>query len=157
MVKTPKCCVKHKSHITKIIFLCAVVRPCLNTSLNYWWDRKLGIWHIGDWEPAKKKSKNQRKGMLVWKNKIMIKEVYKDLLITKLTPAIVKKWPTSDRNLRKLFIQHDGAKNHIHKDYKLFNDALEENRVNMNLLTHLTLIYWTWAFSEPYRVSMMQR
>ena len=56
--KNPKRCVKRKSHITKVMFLCAVVRPCFNPSVNSWWDGKLGIWPIGDWEPAKRASKN---------------------------------------------------------------------------------------------------
>ena len=51
--KNPKHCVKHKSHITKVMFLCAVARPQFNPSTNSWWDSKLGIWPIGDWEPAK--------------------------------------------------------------------------------------------------------
>ena len=51
--KNPKCCGKHKSHITKVMFLCAVVRPQYNPSANSWWDGKLGIWPIGDWESAK--------------------------------------------------------------------------------------------------------
>ena len=135
MLKKTKCCVKHKSHITNVMFLCAVVRPQFNTSLIAWWDGKLGIWPIGDWEPVRSKSKNQPKGMPVWKNKIMMKEVYRDLLITKLIPAIMEKWPISDRDSRKIFIQQDGAKNHIHEDDKLFNDALEENGVNAELYT----------------------
>ena len=40
-----------------------------------------------------------------------------------------------DRNSRKIFIQQDGAKNHIREDNKLFNDALDENRVNAELYT----------------------
>ena len=60
--KNPKHCIKHKSHITKVIFLCTVVRPCFNPSPNSWWDRKLEIWPIGDWEPVKWKSKNRPKG-----------------------------------------------------------------------------------------------
>ena len=135
MVKNPKRCVKHKSHITKVMILCAVARPQFNTSLNAWWDGKLGIWPIGDWEPAQRKSKNRPKGMPVWKNKIVMKEVYRDLLITKLIPAIMERWPTSDRNVRNIFIQQDGAKNHIRDDDKLFNDALEENGVNAELCT----------------------
>ena len=120
------------------MFLCAVARPHFKTSLNSWWDGKLGIWPIGDWEPTKRKSKNQPKGMLVWKNKIVMEEVYRDLLIRKLIPAILEKWPTRDRILRKIFIQQDGAKNHIHEDDKLFNDALEENRVDTELYTQAT-------------------
>ena len=117
------------------MFLCAVARPQFNPSLNAWWDGKLGIWPIGDWEPAQRKSKNQPKETPVWKNKIVMKEVYRDLLIMKLIPAIVEKWPISDRNSRKIFIQQDGVKNHIHEDDKLFNDAFEENGVDAELYT----------------------
>ena len=117
------------------MFLCAVARPRFNTSLTAWWDRKLGIWPIGDWEPVQRKLKNRPKETLVWKNKIVTKEVYRDLLIMKLIPAIMEKWPISDRNMRKIFIQQDGVKNHIHEDDKLFNDALEENGVNAELYT----------------------
>ena len=90
--ENPKHCVKHKSHIMKVIFLCAVARPHFNTSLSSWWDRKLGIWPIGEWEPAKRKTKNRPKGMLAWKNKIVMKEFYRDLLIRKLNPAILENW-----------------------------------------------------------------
>ena len=71
----------------------------------------------------------------MWKNKIVMKDVYRDLLITKLIPAIVEKWPITDRNSRKIFIQQDGAKNHIREDDKLFNNALAENGVNAELYT----------------------
>ena len=56
--KNPKQCVKSKLHITKVIILCAIVHPCFNPSAYSWWDGKLGIWPIGDWEPAKRASKN---------------------------------------------------------------------------------------------------
>ena len=64
--KNPKRCVKCKSHITKVMFLCAIAHPHFNPSANSWWDGKLGIWPIGDWEPAKRASKNQPRGILVW-------------------------------------------------------------------------------------------
>ena len=56
--KNSKRCVKSKSHITKVMFLCAIAHPRFNLSANAWWDGKLGIWPIGDWEPAKRASKN---------------------------------------------------------------------------------------------------
>ena len=90
--------------------LCAIARPHFNPSANSWWDGKLGIWPIGDWEPAKRASKNQPRGTLVWKNKPVIKEVYHKLLISKLLLAIVEKWPWTDRLSRKIWIQQDGAK-----------------------------------------------
>ena len=74
--KEPTCCVKHKSHITKAMFLCAVVRPCFNPCANCWWDGKLGIWPIGEWEPVRQRSKNRLKGTLLWKNKMVTQEVY---------------------------------------------------------------------------------
>ena len=131
--KNPKRCIKHKSHITKVLFLCAVARPCFNMSVNSWWDGKLGIWPIGDWEPAKRGSKNRPKGMLVWKNKMVTKDVYRDLLINKLIPAILDKWSRRDRMSRTIYIQQDGAKNHIHEDDEEFNNALTEQEINTKL------------------------
>ena len=112
------------------MFLCTVARPQFNLSANSWWDGKLGIWLIGDWEPAKCKLKNRPKGTLVWKNKMVTKEVYWDLLISKLKPTILEKWLSGDRMSRKLFIQQDGAENHICEDDKEFNDALMEQNIN---------------------------
>ena len=133
--KSPKHCVKHKSHITKVLFLCTVARLHYNPSVNSWWDRKLGIWPIGDWEPAKQKSKNRPMGTLVWKNKMVTKKVYRVLLISKLIPAIMEKCPSRDRMSRTIFIQQDSAKNHIHEDDKEFNNALMEQEIDTKLYT----------------------
>ena len=76
--KNPKHCVKHKSHITKVMLMCAVARPHYSPCAKCWWDGKLGIWPIGKWEPAKEMSKNRPKGTLVWKNKMVTKEVYQE-------------------------------------------------------------------------------
>ena len=131
--QNPKHCVKQKSHITKVMFLCTVARPCFNMSANSWWDGKFGIWPIGDWEPAKWGSKNRPKGTLVWKNKMVTKDVYRDLLINKLIPAILEKWPRRDRMSRTIYIQQDGARNHICEDDEEFNNALTEQEINAKL------------------------
>ena len=115
------------------MFLCAVARPHFNPSANSWWDGKLGIWPIGDWEPVKQKSKNRPKGTLIWKNKMVTKEVYRDLLISKLIPAILEKWLRRDRMSRTIYIQQDGAKNHICEDDKEFNNALMEQDIDAKL------------------------
>ena len=133
--KNLKHCVKHKSHITKVMFLCAVVRPRFNTSANSWWDGKLGIWPIGHWELAQWGSKNRPKGTLVWKNKTVTKVIYRDLLINKLIPAILDKWPRRDRMSRTIYIQQDGAKNHICEDDEEFNNALTEQEIDAKLYT----------------------
>ena len=133
--KNPKHCAKHKSHITKVMFLCTVARLHFNPSANSWWDEKLGIWPIGDWEPAKQGSKNRPKGMLVWKNKTVTKDVYRELLINQLIPAILEKWLRRDRTSRTIYIQQDGVKNHIHEDDEEFNSTLMEQDIDAKLYT----------------------
>ena len=133
--KNPKHCIKHKSLITKVMFLCAIACPRFNLSANSWWDGKLGIWPISDWEPAKHKSKNRPKGTLVWKNKEVNKEVCRELLISKLLPAIMEKWPWTNRLSRKIFIEQEGAKRRICEDDNEFNNALEEQDINAELDT----------------------
>ena len=117
------------------MFLCAVVRLHFNTSANSWWDGKLGIWPIGDWEPAKQGSKNRPKGTLVWNNKMVTKDVYRDLLINKLIPAILDKWPRRDRMSRTIYIQQDGAKNQICEDDEELNNTLTEQEIDTKLYT----------------------
>ena len=56
--KNSKRCMKSKSYITKVMFLFAIADPRYNPSVKSWWDGKLGILPIGDWEPAKRASKN---------------------------------------------------------------------------------------------------
>ena len=133
--KNLKRCIKSKLHITKVMFLCAVARPHFNPSANSWWDGKLGIWPIGGWEPAKRASKNRPRGTLVWKNKPVTKEVYRELLISKLLPAIVEKWPWTDRLSRKIWIQQDGAKSHINTDNEDFREAIQDQELNVGLYT----------------------
>ena len=133
--KNRKQCVKSKLHITKVMFLCAVVHPRFNPCANSWWDGKLGIWPIGDWELAKRASKHRPRGTLVWKNKPVTKEVYRELLISKLFSAIVEKWPQTDRLSRKIWIQQDGAKSHINTDDNEFEQALQDLELEAGLYT----------------------
>ena len=141
------------------MFLCTVASLCFNPSANSWWDRKLGIWLIGDWEPAKWKSKNRPKGTLVWKNKTVTKEVYRELLISKLIPAILEDWPSRDRISRTIFIQQDGAKIHIHEDDKEFNNALMKQDIDAKLYMQTPnspdVNLLDLGFLEPFRASMM--
>ena len=64
---------------------------------------------------------------------MVTKEVYQDLLISKLLSTIMEKWPRRDRLSRKIFIQQDGVKNHISEDDKVFKDALMEKGINTKL------------------------
>ena len=80
---------------------------------------------------------------------MVTKEVYRDLLISKLIHAI----------LEKIFIQQDGAKNHICEDDKEFNDALMEQDIDavlyMQTLNSPDINLLDLGFLELTRVSMM--
>ena len=67
---------------------------------------------------------------------MVTKEVYQDLLISKLLPAIMEKWPRRDRLSRKISIQHDREKTHISEDDKVFKDVLMEKGINAKLYMH---------------------
>ena len=84
---------------------------------------------------AKWKLKNRPKGTLVWKNKTVTKDVYRELLLSKLILAILENWPSRDRMSRTIFIQQDGAKKHIHEDDEEFNNTLMEQNINAKLYT----------------------
>jgi len=61
----PERVVKHKSHITKVMFLCAQARPRKLTN-NTWWDGKIGIWPIGCYRRAERGSVNRPRGTLLF-------------------------------------------------------------------------------------------
>ena len=69
----------------------------------------------------------------MWKNKTVTEDVYEDLIISKLLPAVMVKWPRRDKLSRKIYIQQDGAKNHISEDDKVFKEALVEKGINGKL------------------------
>ena len=67
--------VQHKLFLKKIMFLCVVARPRYDMNKNTWFDGKIGIWPIGKWEPVKQSSKKHAKGMPVWKNQCIMRDV----------------------------------------------------------------------------------
>ena len=126
--------VQHKSFLTKIMFLCAVARPRYDTRKNAWFDRKSGIWPIRKWEPAKRSSMKRAKGMPVWKNQCITRDVYHEYLIQKFLPAVKEKWPTCNGRIR---LQQDGAKSHILEDDVEFKEAVDEIGLNLTVFTQL--------------------
>ena len=88
---------------------------------------------------------------------MVTKEVYQDLLISKLLPAIMAKWKRRAMLSRKIFIQQDGVKNHISEDDKVFKDALMEKGINSELYMQAAnspdVNLLDLGFSEQSRVS----
>jgi transposase len=103
-----------KRFITKVMFICAVARPRFDRYKNQWFDGKIGIWPIVKKEMAKRSSKNRPKGTLVTVPVNVDKTVYRDLMVSKIIPAVQEKWPGSPaERCREIWIQHDNAKPHI--------------------------------------------
>ena len=66
-------------------------------------------------------------------SKTVTKEVYRELLISKMILAILENWPRRDRMSRTIFIQQDSVKSHICEDDKEFNNALMEQDIDAKL------------------------
>ena len=47
---------------------------------------------------------------------------------------------------RTIFIQQDGAKNHIHEDDEEFNNTLMEQDIDAKLYMQTLLTCWIWVF-----------
>lgn len=55
---------KNKGHIEKIMFLAAMARPRYNSAGECTFDGKIGVWPYVEWVPAKKESKNRKRGTM---------------------------------------------------------------------------------------------
>ena len=123
---------KIKSFIPKVLFLAAVARPWWDTGRNQWFDGKLGIWPFTSQEPAERNSKNRAKGTIIMKSIIMTKEVYRDVLINKLFPAIVAKWSWTSTGV-VVDIQQGNAKPRIDSNDEAWLAAVTASGINIQL------------------------
>jgi hypothetical protein len=105
---------RHKSHITKVMFLCAQARPRWDYAKNQMWDGKLGIWPVGHWQPYVRGEK-ARQGLSRWVDENITRDKYTELLVDKLLPSIESNWPKSEWKQAEfeVIIQQDGADAHI--------------------------------------------
>jgi hypothetical protein len=109
------------------MFLCAQARPRMDTSTNTMWDGKLGIWLIGSFVLAQRSSVNRPAGTEEFKNKMINREKYKELLMDNVIQSIIDKWPINeftDPNF-KIMIQQDNAGGHCTADDEDLLDYVE--------------------------------
>ncbi|XP_074317890.1 uncharacterized protein LOC141653923 [Silene latifolia] len=123
---------KSKSFITKVMFMSAVSRPIYDGNGTLLFDGKIGIFPFTFMDPAKRNSKNRPAGTLETKSIASItKQVVKDMLMSKILPAIKSKWP---RNMSKnINIQQDNAKPHIRCTDQDFVTAATSDGFNITL------------------------
>ena len=124
----PERYVKHKSHIAKVMFLCAQARPRYVHATGQYWDEKIGIWPIGKTVLAQRTSVNRPAGTPEWQNVNVDLDVYREMLLSHVVPAIIEKWPTTDWNndSYSITIQQDGAPTHIAVNDDEWLETLEE-------------------------------
>ena len=123
----------HKSHIDKIMFLCAVARPRYNPYTKQIWDGKIGIWPIATLTPAARNSANRPAGTLEWKSYNLSRTFYRDMLINKVIPAIHENWPMIGGLDETIWLQQDNAPVHIKNDDAMFREACDAAGLHLQL------------------------
>jgi hypothetical protein len=102
---------KSKRFITKVMFLAAVARPRYDSHRKCMFDGKLGIWPFVQHEPARRNSKNRPKGTMITVPQTVTSEVYRDMIVNNVVPAIKSKFPVGDQN-KIVYLQQDNASPH---------------------------------------------
>lgn len=114
--KVPASRCKHKSHILKVMFLCATARPQFDNNRVCKFDGKLGIWPFVHKVQAQRSSVNRPKGTWETKTLNITKEVYRDFIIGKVLPAIYEKFPRNRSRQQVVSIQQDNPNTHFRED-----------------------------------------
>ncbi|MCP4502171.1 MAG: hypothetical protein GY822_19615, partial [Deltaproteobacteria bacterium] len=124
---------KSTRFIPKVMFVCAVARPRFDTRDNQHFDGKLGIWPFVVREPAKRGSRNRPKGTLVTKPLLVNQNKTRKMLVEKILPAIVDKWPGNYRQ-HKILIQQDNATPHIKSTDPEWAEAVGATGLDVDLV-----------------------
>lgn len=102
---------KSKRYIGKVMFICAVARPRYDHHRRKLFDGKIGIWPFVEKQKALRNSVNRPAGTMETKSVNVDKNIYREYLVTKIIPAIKKKFPFQ-RN-KPVLIQQDNARPHV--------------------------------------------
>lgn len=124
---------QHKSHITKVMFLCAVAHPHWDSNGNCIFDGKIGLWPFVKKEPAQRNSKNRAKGSLITKPTVETRDEYLQMLIEKVIPSIRLLWPRNDEKKMTIFIQQDNARPHTNPNLGLFVEVAQQGEFDIRL------------------------
>jgi hypothetical protein len=122
----------NKNHIMKVMFLAAIARPRYDNEGICTFDGKIGMWPLIEQIPALRASRNRPRGAIVTRPVTCTGQVYKNLMIEHVIPAIKEKWPCRDRNI---VIQQDGASAHLAPDNLEFLLHARTRPWNISLLT----------------------
>ena len=113
----------NKNSIVKVMFLTAVAKPRHGEGGVVTFDGKIGIWAFVIETPAKRESRNRKRGTLELKSMKVTRDVMRDYLCNKVVPAIQDKWPDDDVG-RTIYIQPDNATPHLLPNDQGFRDVV---------------------------------
>ena len=102
--------VRHKSHITKVMFLAAVARPRFDSGRSCNFTGKLGIFPFTEQRAALRTSRNRAAGTFEAKCVEATNEVFKKKVVEEVIPVIKASWPR-ERG-RTSYVQQDNAPSH---------------------------------------------
>jgi hypothetical protein len=119
---------KNKDKIPKVMFLCAVARPCFVPATNQLFDGKLGIWPFANLVPAQQSSVHRPAGTPEWKCFNVTREVYEAFILEKVVPAIKAKM--RHRRNAPIYIQQDNASTHISN--AAFQASMTQNNLHLD-------------------------
>jgi hypothetical protein len=102
------------------------------------WDGKIGLWPVGHWAPAQRTSIHRAAGTLIWHDKTITKDKYRQLQLEKVFPSIKENWPRGDwaRPNCIIRVQQDGAKSHIQPDDPLLLQGLLDLEIEDKVLIY---------------------
>jgi hypothetical protein len=122
--EAPQRSTRHKSHITKVMFLAAVARLMYDLQGRCFFDGKIGMWPFTRREAAQRTSVNRVRGTLETKAINVTYDVYTDYVINLVLPVIKQKWPRLHARNVTIGIQQDNAPSHFtHRDLR-WQDAI---------------------------------
>ena len=114
--------VSHKSHITKVMFLCALARPQYNNTTRQWFTGLIGIYPVGELDMYVRRSSIHRPGDIKWCNLNMDRDLYREMVVDLVLPDVKNKMPISTG----IVLQQDGAKAHLPTDDPEFKARVVE-------------------------------
>jgi hypothetical protein len=129
-VPPPTISVQHKRHITKVMFLCALLaRPRYNNTTRQWFDGLLiGIYQVGEFDMYSLGSRYNARGDLKWTNFTLDRDEYQQMMVKFILPADIKrKMPITTNN--NIIVQQDGATAHLPVDDPVFLAKVEAGAV----------------------------
>jgi hypothetical protein len=111
---------QHKSHILKVMYLCAVARPRYNREDNCTFGGKVGIYPFVEAVRAQRNSLNRPRGTWEWKPINVDYEVYINFVLNKVILDIKAKWPRDHCPVATIAIQHENVPAHFGEHEPLF-------------------------------------